>query len=67
MNQIINITHPLALETKIKATRPKCSCKGGGVEVVLGVIKKVITNHTGHWYYLSNGITVQSSWVIEVL
>jgi hypothetical protein len=67
MNQTIAINHPLALETKIKAGRPRCSCKGGGTDIVLGVIKKVITNHTGNWYYLSTGITVQDKWVIEIL
>jgi hypothetical protein len=67
MTQTTNITHPLLLETKIKATRPRCSCKGGGFDIVLGVIKKVITNHTGHWYYLSTGITVQDKWVVEIL
>ncbi len=67
MNQIININHPLVLDTKIKASRPRCQCKGGGTEIVIGVIKKVISNNTGNWYYLSTGVTVQDRWVVEIL
>lgn len=67
MTQITNITHPLSLETRIVANKPRCSCKGGGTERVTGVIKKVITNHTGNWYYLSSSVTVQDRWVVEVL
>jgi hypothetical protein len=58
---------PLALETRVKANKPRCACRGGGHEVVVGVIKKVITNHTGNWYYLSNGSTVSENWITETL
>lgn len=61
------INHPLPLNTKIKATRPKCPCKGGGTENVEGTITKVITNQSGYWYYLNVGVTVKSDAVTEVL
>ncbi len=67
MDQIVNITHPLGLETKVLASKPRCSCKGGGTEQVIGVIKKVIPSNGTTWYYLSNGISVQDKWVIRVL
>ena len=68
MNQIYgHINHPLPINTKIKATKPRCQCKGGGVDTIIGDIKKVITNQTGHWYYLNIGSTVSAAWVQEIL
>lgn len=67
MNQLSNIQHPLPLETKVQANRPKCPCKGGGTEVIQGSIKKIIKTHTGNWYYLSTGTTVQDQWITAIL
>ena len=63
----ILLTTPLSIETKIKANKPRCSCKGGGTELITGTIKKVISNHTGNWYYLDIGSTVSEKWVVEIL
>lgn len=65
--QVPLTNQPLPLETHVRANKPRCACKGGGHEVVIGAIKKVITNHTGYWYYLSNGSTISESWIIETL
>jgi hypothetical protein len=67
MNQIVNIKHPLVVGDRIRANRPVCPCKGGGTTPVVGAIQKVITNHTGNWYYLNTGVTVQDKWVTEIL
>lgn len=65
--QIYNIKHPLQIQTKIKATKPNCPCKGGGYTNVVGTIKKIITNNSGHWYYLDTGNTVKADWITEIL
>lgn len=62
-----NFNHPLPLETKVRANKPQCACKGGGTVPVTGIIKKVINNHTGHWYYLDIGSTVQDQWITDIL
>lgn len=61
------ITHPITVNTKVKATRPRCACKGGGTEIVEGVVTKVITNQGGYWYYLNIGVTVKGEWVVQIL
>ena len=63
----IHPTHPLSLETRVRANKPQCQCKGGGTIQILGTIKKVISNHTGNWYYLDNGNTISEKWIIEIL
>lgn len=67
MQQQIYPTQVLTLETTIRANKPRCQCKGGGMELITGTIKKVISNHTGNWYYLSNGYTVSEKWIVEIL
>lgn len=67
MDQIYNIAHPLSLETRVRANKPICPCKGGGNTEVVGTIKKIITNQTGNWYYLDIGTTVSEKWIIGVL
>lgn len=67
MVQIFTVAHPIALDTKIRAEKPNCPCKGGGMIPVVGVVKKIIHNQTGYWYYLSSGVTVSSAWVKEIL
>lgn len=67
MTQIFNIQHPLPLETAVKANKPNCPCKGGGVTAITGRIKKIINNQTGNWYYLDSGSTVSEKWIIEII
>jgi len=64
---MLNNSQPLSLETKIRANRPRCPCRGGGTESIIGTIKKVISNHTGNWYYLDQGSTVSEKWITEIL
>lgn len=63
----MNISHPLALGTKVIAQRRSCACKGAKTLLVEGSILKVITNHSGTWYYLSAGSTVKSDTVTSVV
>ena len=64
MNQInAAVPHPIAMDKKVMALRPSCPCKGATFERVEGIIKKVIHNQTGYWYYLSVGITIKADWV----
>lgn len=38
------------------------------MELIEGTIGKVIKNHTGWWYYLSDaGSTVKSEWIQAIL
>lgn len=68
MNQLYgNIDHPLTLETKVRAQKPQCPCKGSGFVDIVGIIKKVITNQTGNWYYLDQGSTISEKWIVEIL
>lgn len=60
-------TKPLTLETKVRANKPKCQCRGGGTENIVGTIKKIITNHSGNWYYLDQGSTINETWITEIL
>jgi hypothetical protein len=61
------ITHPIALESVVEAKRPQCPCKGASFTLVTGRVKKVITNQSGHWYYLDNRITVPANAITRVL
>lgn len=61
------IKHPLSVGMKIEANKPQCPCKGASFKLITGTILKVITNHTGHWYYLDLGITVKDQWVTKVI
>lgn len=61
--QISGIAHPLALETKVTASKPSCPCKAATHMLVSGVIKKVIQNQAGYWYYLDSGITIKGDWI----
>ncbi|MGZ8924532.1 MAG: hypothetical protein ACXW2E_01485 [Nitrososphaeraceae archaeon] len=60
-------TNTLSINTTVKANKPNCPCKGGGSITVTGKIKKVITNHSGSWYYLDTGSTIKHDWIIEIL
>jgi hypothetical protein len=64
---IKDITHPIALETIIEANKPQCPCKGASYARIVGRIKKVITNHSGYWYYLDTKVTVPAHQVIRIL
>lgn len=67
MNQIYPVVnHPIALEKRVHALRPSCPCKGAKLEPVEGVVKKVIHNQAGWWYYLDIGVTVKGQWVDAV-
>lgn len=61
-----NINHPLPVETKITAMKPSCPCKNASYEAVTGIIKKVIQNQSGYWYYLDIGITIRGIWIQTV-
>lgn len=61
------ITHPLEPKTMIQAHRKKCSCRGGGVEPVIGKILKVIPSAKGYWYYLDVGITIHQDTITKIL
>lgn len=63
----LNNNQPLALNTKVRADKPRCQCRGGGTESITGTILKVISNHSGNWYYLNNGSTVSEKWITEIL
>lgn len=63
---INNINHPLPLNTKIKADKPNCPCKGGGTSTTIGTISKIIQNQSGIWYYLSSGTTISSKWITQI-
>jgi hypothetical protein len=68
MNQIPTpITHPLTENVTVRANRPSCPCKGATYERVEGIVKKIIPNQSGYWYYLSTGITVKDAWIDQVL
>jgi len=62
------IQHPLEVNQRVEVDRPSCACKGAKIEKMDGTIGKVIKNHTGYWYFLSDrGITVKSEWVKAVI
>lgn len=63
------IVHPLALNTVIVSSKPPCTCKGPNApwEETKGIVRKVINNHSGVWYFLSSGSTVKSDWVREIV
>jgi hypothetical protein len=67
MNQIPTpVTHPIAIDRKVVANKPSCPCKGATYSLVEGVVKKVIHNQTGFWYYLDIGVTVRGEWIQSV-
>lgn len=66
MNQIHVVNHPIPLEKKVSAMRPSCACRNAKLERVEGVVKKVIHNQAGYWYYLDIGVTVKGDWVETV-
>lgn len=61
--QISGVVHPLPLETKVTAMKPSCPCKNAKYEQVTGVVKKMIQNQSGYWYYLDIGITIRGEWI----
>lgn len=65
--QIFAVEHPLSEGQTIRANRPSCQCRGAKLESVEGMIKKVIKNQAGFWYYLDIGVTVKGEWVQQVL
>jgi hypothetical protein len=60
-----NIQHPLAVGTKVEGTRPSCPCRGAKQIPFSGIIKKVIANPNGMWYYLDIGVTVKADAIIS--
>ena len=58
-----DVIHPLALDTKITAMKPSCPCKNAKYEQVVGVVKKIIQNQSGYWYYLDIGVTIRGDWI----
>lgn len=62
-----SLQHPLAVGTQVEASRPRCSCVGGGFIPISGQIQKVIQNHMGTWYFLSSGVTIKADWIKRVL
>jgi len=63
----IAISHPLDINVRVEATKPRCPCVGGGFTTITGKVLKVIQNHSGVWYYLDSGSTVKSDWVRRVI
>ncbi len=62
------VQHPLEVGKKIAVNKPSCNCRGAKIELVEGTIGKVIKNHSGYWYYLTDlGVTVKSEWVQRVV
>ena len=61
------ISHPIPINSTVEVLKPICPCNGGGVEVVIGKVLKVIENQAGFWYYLTLGITVKADRVQQVL
>lgn len=62
-----DIVHPLKEGTKVKGTRPSCPCRGAKMIPFESVIKKVIINRSGTWYYLETGSTIKADAITEVL
>lgn len=56
----MTIEHPLKQGTTVEGTRSSCACRGSKQVPFKGIIKKVITNRNGTWYYLDIGVTVKS-------
>lgn len=66
--QVHVINHPIKLGAKIHANRPSCPCKGAKLIPVTGTVGKVIHNHTGYWYYLTDvGVTIKGEWIEAVI
>lgn len=60
------ITHPLKEGQIVVGNKPVCPCTGQKFKQVSGIIKKVIRNQSGYWYYLDSGITIKDNWIISV-
>jgi hypothetical protein len=60
------INHPIALNAVVVATKPSCACRGAKMVEVKGKVLKIISNHSGIWYYLDCGVTVKADWVKSV-
>lgn len=65
----MTIVHPIELNTKVKSRKPPCACKGPNApwEETVGLVRKVINNHSGTWYFLSSGSTVRDEWITEII
>ena len=61
------VSHPIPVDTIVEVTKPICPCKGGGNDLVVGRILKVITNQSGFWYYLDIGITCKADRVQRII
>jgi hypothetical protein len=61
------IKHPLTLGTTVRATKPSCACRGAKMINVGGKVLKVITNHSGTWYYLDSGTTVKADMITSIV
>lgn len=59
----MTIEHPLEIGITVEGTRSSCACRGSKQVPFKGVIKKVITNRNGTWYYLDIGVTVKSDMI----
>lgn len=63
----IDIVHPLPVGKTIQGSRPSCPCRTAQMIPYKGVIKKVIENRSGVWYYMDIGATVKADSVTAVL
>ncbi len=61
------IKHPLSVGTHVSAVTRTCACAGGKTKIVEGKILKVITNHSGIWYYLDVGTTVKADTIQKIV
>jgi len=63
------VQHPLTVNTIVKSAKPPCACDGPNAPwtETTGIIRKVINNHSGTWYFLSSGSTVRADWIKEVV
>lgn len=61
------IQHPLPPGTNIRAKQARCSCTGGGYDIISGTIKRSLTAPSGLWYQLMTQRTIRSEDVIEIV
>lgn len=52
-NAIKQITHPIAIGSKITGKAPSCPCRNAKMISFTGTVGKVVANHTGFWYYIN--------------
>lgn len=62
----VDIVHPLPVGAIVEGTKPSCPCRNAKQIPFRGVIKKVIENHTGIWYYIDIGVTVKADNITAV-